>query len=254
LKGGATWGAAAAVMGTFANEFVARPRQEERGEAFMRGLCQQVGDHEGRLAAIEANTRGPDAEEAIVVAFQRASNAARLDKARTYGQIIGGTAVADAPNWQEAVQFIRDVEQFTDADVKALKRMWRFQRMSYQEMAGTLRTMSSDANEYTKDWRQVVDGAAKEGIARDDWYAECGRLTGFGLALPVQSNPSYQGPDAMCYRLTGRAVRLLALLGYNVDPRAYPAVRYHRDHEPRSVQDEDEDRALGEGWGNTPVG
>jgi hypothetical protein len=77
-------------------------------------------------------------------------------------------------------------------------------------------------------------------------------LAGFGLALPVQPNPAYQVPDATCCRLTGRAVRLLALLGMNVDPSAYPSVRYHPTAGTKTVNDEDEDRALGPGWVDTP--
>jgi hypothetical protein len=34
----------------------------------------------------------------------------------------------------------------------------------------------------------------------------------FGHTVLVQPNPSFQGPDAQCFRLTGRAVRVLKML------------------------------------------
>jgi hypothetical protein len=55
-----------------------------------------------------------------------------------------------------------------------------------------------------------------------------------------------------CYRLTGRAVRLLQLLGLNVDPGAYPRWKYHPTQQERIVQDEEEEQRLGPGWANTP--
>jgi hypothetical protein len=36
-------------------------------------------------------------------------------------------------------------------------------------------------------------------------------------------------------------------------PLPYPAWRYHREHSPLIVQNEDEDRALGEGWAASPA-
>ena len=188
-----------------------------------------------------------------MVAIQRTSNAARLDKARQYGQIIGGTASQPEPDWQEAAQFIRDLEQFTDGDVLALKTLWRVQRTSYNVKEGDRRMMSTGADNYSKGWKEVLERARTAGFAQDDWYAECARLSGFGLVLQVQANPSYQGPDSVCDRLTGRAVRLLGLLGVNTDPGAYPSVRHHPTLGTKTVNDEDEEAALGPGWVDTPA-
>ena len=90
-----------------------------------------LGELATRVDVLEKRSFGPDAEDAIVKAFQMASNTARLDKARMFGQVIGGTLKQDSPRWQEASEFIRDVEQFTDADVIALKILWRGQRTSF---------------------------------------------------------------------------------------------------------------------------
>ena len=63
-------------------------------------------------------------------------------------------------------------------------------------------------------------------------------------------------PSNHCPRTLGRysrAVRLLNLLGRNVDPSAYPKVKYDATKEPVTVDDEDAERALGEGWAERPA-
>ena len=49
------------------------------------------------------------------------------------------------------------------------------------------------------------------------------------------------------------AVRLLGLLGRNTDPAAYPKVLYTASGETKTVDDEDEQAALGAGWEETPA-
>jgi hypothetical protein len=252
LPGGAAF-SAAAQLAAFAKQFHDNARETARAEAFVRGLVEQLSDEGRRIDTLERRVRGPEAEEAVVVAIQRTSNAARLDKARQYGRIIGGTANQSEPDWQEAAQFIRDLEQFTDRDVLALKILWRLQRTSYKVKEGDRRMMSTGADNYSKGWKEVLERARTSGFVQDDWYSECARLSGFGLALQVQANPSYQGPDSVCYRLTGRAVRLLNLLGMNTDSGAYPSVRYHPTLGTKTVNDEDEDAALGPDWVDTPA-
>jgi len=112
--------------------------------------------------------------------------------------------------------------------------------------------MSTDANDYTEKWTDVLDHATKAGVSKDDWYSRCGRLSGFGLVLPVKANSISQATEDGCYRLTSRAVRLLGLLGRNLDRTAYPKTLYHAAMEPVTVDDEDEESALGEGWAESP--
>ena len=128
--------------------------------------------------------------------------------------IIGKTGARQTPDWQQAAEFIRSLEQLTDSDIQTLKFFWRVQRGAYRkEKSGSFDqlAMSTDSNDYTRTWKDLLDIVERAGISRDDWDSRCGRLAGFGLTSPVQPNPSFQGPDAVCFRLTGRAVRLLEL-------------------------------------------
>jgi hypothetical protein len=244
---------ALATLGAFATQFTAQHRLDSRARALQEGLREAYGDLESRQESIEKKVVGPEAEEAITVAVRNALNSARLDKAHRFGRIIGATLAEDAPNWREAAEFIRTLEEFSDSDLEALRILWNNQRSAYRVITNDRREMSTDANDFTGKWKDILEQASKQSITKDDWYSRCARLSGFGLTALVQSNAAHQGPDAMCYRLTGRAVRLLKLLGKNIDPGAYPAWRYHPTKPEQIVNDEEEDLALGEGWSDRPL-
>jgi hypothetical protein len=112
--------------------------------------------------------------------------------------------------------------------------------------------MSTDANDYTENWKNVVGNVQKKGLSKDEWASRCARLMAFGMAVTVQPNAGRQAPDDQCYRLTGRGVRLMQLLGRDVNVGSYPRVKYHRTKPSVTVDDEDAERALGDGWANTP--
>lgn len=223
-------------------------RKELAAETFRRGIEHSFKACHGRIEGIEDRVRSLDAEEAWVKGARAALLTAKLDKARRMGQILGSTLAADSPNWVEAAEFIATIEEFGDDDIRAIKIMWPVQRtaMRVRNTAGELK-MSTDANDYTSSWKQVLERAAKANFDLEEWYSTCGRLGGFGLVLPVQPNQAHQGPDATCYRLTTKATRLLRSLGFDADPRAYPKVVRNNGQE-RTVQDQDEHLALGEGW------
>lgn len=232
-------------------QFIADHRKAARAEAFSAALRDALTGVDDRVARIERLVTGPDAEEAIVEAVRSALSASRLDKARRFGQVVGGTLAADSPDWREAAEFVRNLEEFTETDLVALKLLWNNQRNSYRVMTGSQRGMDPNANEYAQKWSGVLDRAEKTGISKDDWYGRCARLSGFGLLVPVRTNQNALGESV--YRLTGRAVRLLGLLGRNIDPKAFPSTRYHSDGRTVTVDDEDDERALGEGWADTPA-
>ena len=128
------------------------------------------------------------------------------EKVRRFGRILGATLAEDAPDWQEASEFIRNLEEFSDLDLEALKILWKVQRQAPQVNDATSgrRQMSTNANDYTNTWSGVLSHVEKAGVSKDDWYSRCGRLSGFGLALQVQPSSSSQGTEDTCYRLTGR--------------------------------------------------
>ena len=108
--------------------------------------------------------------------------------------------------------------------------------------------MSTDPNDYTGTWNEVMQRAKGAGVGKDDWQSRCARLSALALLSLCSGTMHEYGKDDVCYRLTGRAVRLRSLLGMSVAASAYPSVRYHATKPPVTVKDE-QGQSLGEGVG-----
>lgn len=193
----------------FCSRFLADRQWKMRVEEMLAGLRERYQALGGRVDSLETIATGPVAEDVLSTAFVHTILTPRIERARRYGRVLGATMAAAAPRWEEAGEFIRDLERLTDDDLHALSLFWRVQR-SGQLADGE---MSTDANRYTSTWTGVLSHVEEAGITKDDWYSRCGRLTGFGLANEVQRNPAHQSPSDACFRITGRAVRLMGLLG-----------------------------------------
>lgn len=205
-----------------------------------------------KVESLEAAMHGPEAEEAILTAIRLSASTTNRERVRRLAQVVARTAASATPFWGEAEEFIRSLEQINDADLEALNILWTVQRTAYRSMTRGGREFSTDSNDYNRGWKDVLTIVSKRAVSKDEWASRCARLSGFGLAVQVPSNASFQGTDGVCFRLTTRATRLLALLGHNTDPGAYPRVKYHRNEKPRIVHDEDEEAALGSGWSDRP--
>jgi hypothetical protein len=243
----------------FVHDFRDNRRNAARAEALADGFRAGLGELGDRIDILEKRAFGPDAEDAVAKAIQQASNTARLEKIRMFGLVLGGTLKQDSPRWQEAAEFIRDVEQFTEVDVLALKLLWRHQRVAFDADTNPneRRTMSRRPGDFTSSWGKVLADAAAHGISADDWEARCGRLVGFGLAAPLAPpNPRVSvspSTEDVCFRLTSRAVRLLELLmEQRLYPKRYPKVLYHPTLGNKTVQDEDDHQRAGQGWYESP--
>jgi hypothetical protein len=208
LLGNPAVGAAAAAT-AFIGRFSAGHRWKTKIEAMIEGFRRRFEEVGGRLDRLEAIASDPLVEDVLSAALVQTMLSPRVELARRYGRVLGATLAADAPRWEEAGEFIRDLERLTDDDLRALSLLWRVQQ------AGQLTDgeMSTDANHYTSTWTEVLSHVGQARITRDDWYSRCGRLVGFGLANEVQRNPTHQSPSDACFRITGRAVRLMSLLG-----------------------------------------
>lgn len=240
-------GATLAITNVTASFFTAE-RVEARAEAFRNELVSTVQEAQLDIRSLASKVEGPDAEDALMTAIRLAMSSARLDKARRFGRVIGTAASEENPVWAEVAEYIRSLEEISDADLEALKILWKFQRQAYRIVDGSGRHMSTDANDYTENWKNVVGNVQKKGLSKDEWASRCARLMGFGMAVTVEPNAGRQAPDDQCYRLTGRGVRLMQLLGRDVNVGSYPRVRTHPVKGQVTVDDEDEDRALEREW------
>ena len=70
----------------------------------------------------------------------------------------------------------------------------------------------NDPNPFTEKAQELLKAAGEAGFHRDDFYAYCRRLEGFGLAMEVPRNTSRMAPGDYCFRPTRKGLELLRLL------------------------------------------
>lgn len=219
---------------------------------FFRQEFNETRARLGHQNTLDAALRGPEAEEAILVALRLAASTTNRERVRRLAQVVARTAASPTPIWGEAEEFIRALEQINDADLEAVNILWAVQRNAYRNKVRDGLEFSTDPSDYNRGWSVLLTIVSERGVSKDEWSSRCARLSGFGLAVQVPSNPSHQRTDDVCFRLTSRAARLLALLGQDTDHDAYPRVKYHRNLPAQFVADKAAEAALGPGWRDLP--
>ena len=73
-------------------------------------------------------------------------------------------------------------------------------------------TVPTDPNPYTERIKDVLKAVDHAAISREEFYARCSRLNGFGLAIEVQRNDGRMAPGDHCFRLTSRGARLINMI------------------------------------------
>jgi hypothetical protein len=208
-------------------------RDGRNAMAWKEGLDDALKDLDTRVFDIEARLSSEQAREAVMAAVEAAQRSVRQDKAEMFGRIIGATLGHEAPNWSEATEFVRDVERFTDLDLQTLMLLWQRHRTFVTLQADGRPTVLLDSNRFVSGWQDAIKAAADNGLSQEEFDSRCARLTGFGLAVVVSSTPAASyGPVVSVYRITGRAVRLLELLGRASVKRTSGPVPYGHADDP----------------------
>lgn len=163
-------------------------------------------------AAAEAATSDADRD----LTLRRAVSHTLLDAgdstidrmATAIGTRLGRAAIDP---WDQVAAYLNDIVRVNDEDIVALRILYR----RHVPLAGPGRLPHNSQN-YHACHKDVLGDAAQAGYTTDDFFALCGRLSGFGLAQQVNFSGSFQTPDDLCYRLTSRGRRLGELLGFTL--------------------------------------
>lgn len=148
-------------------------------------------------AAVEEAANRPDARKANQFGTVLANALIIVPNAEPYEQYIGG----------ELETMIRDLAQMNDLDLRILSIL----RDTFMPVLKMLPNLNDD-NYFTEKFEQYRKAITDNNIHPDDFYSQCCRLMGFGLAMQVRHNPSRMTLDAQMFRPTRRGLRLLKLL------------------------------------------
>jgi hypothetical protein len=154
-------GVGAAVLGVFIPPAAAATRlsvtlltnfldllsKEERAHSLnelMRGIEDAVGPTK-TVPDLGAVLGTAEAREAVRSALRVALQSGRPERAYRLGRVIG-TTLKDERSFEDATEYILDIERLNEVDLGAIKRLWRFRRTA-------LRVTGQDGQRY-----MAVDG------------------------------------------------------------------------------------------------
>jgi hypothetical protein len=180
---------------------------EERTRIFLSTLSDAVRDLEELAGETQARVESPQFLEALIAGVSESARTADVEKIMRFGRILGRSLGVAGIDLQEAAAFTRDLAQLTDADVAALGCLYEVQ---HDLLAAAV--VATGPDPYTQRLARVLESVDAAHVPRDDFYAHCARLTGFGLALEVQPNPARMAPGDHCFRLTKRGWHLVNLM------------------------------------------
>ena len=160
------------------------------------------------MSDVEKKLDNADFAQAYLNVANIAIFTAELGRIREFGSILGYEAASsDNRGWDEAAALVADLSRLTDADIEVLRMMVRFQ-------GDKIRDNSTDAEYHmmATEFARVREEAAQQGQSRYDLYARALRLSGFGLAHPLNWNQYAWGPQDMGFGPTPRGKRLVDIL------------------------------------------
>jgi hypothetical protein len=151
----------------------------------------------------------PELDRIAALAVERILWGASIKKAKQFAAVFASqfTAPDDTQALEDAASFIRALDELSESDIKTLNHLYSYQKDCFSGRV--------DYNKFFEDnkMRRMLDSVNKLGIEMDDFYARCSRLTGYGLALPLdKSHGSMGDPNQFAFRITLLGKRLVELL------------------------------------------
>lgn len=187
------------------------PARAERTSALLKAMNEELIRLSAQIDQQVLNDRidSPEFQDALVLAVEetlRTSNEVRMQ--RLAAVLVNGVATnIDAPPGEDLSSFVREVAYLDDGDIQMLQVIEEIYRPAIRN-----RPDMSDPNEFTL----LIGGFFRRTdaltISRDDVYARCSRLSGFGLAVEVLRSDTRMSLSDHCFRPTQRGLRLLKLL------------------------------------------
>ena len=195
----------AAALGQFFSGKGTRARIRAMFEAFEF----YIRNHGKRLDELESRINSPKFIDALVTAIEESARAAQPEKVERFGRVLGHSLAADPKTsaLEEAPAYIRQLSELGQADIDVLKILYDTQGHLLVESQRTF-----EAFQFESTMQTVFARLNEAHIHRDDFYARCARLQGFGLALWVAFGTALAGPNEYTFRLTLRGKSLVEIL------------------------------------------
>ncbi len=175
-------------------------------------VATQVQGNAQQHSAIKSKAESPHFRPAVAQAIEESQRTYEDKKIRRFAAILGNCLAPEysVEDLEHVSSFIRAVTQLGDRDIQALEIL----RSTYHEVLAVNPNMH-DPNAFTERITELFKEIDRSKMKREEFYAYCARLGGFGLAMEVPRNPSRMSPGDYCFRPTSLGLKLLFLLRGN---------------------------------------
>lgn len=172
-------------------------------------LKEEVNDHTQKIADIRSRIDSPAFASAFREASVQTLFATEEVKIERFGALLGNSIRTE--EWPEVssdlTTFVKTIAQLSEKDIDSLRLL----DAVFAEVVKVYPNMH-DPNPFTEKAQELLKAAGEAGFHRDDFYAHCRRLEGFGLAMEVPRNTSRIAPGDYCFRPTRSGIKLVRLL------------------------------------------
>ena len=180
----------------------------ERLRLLYDALEKMVRRLDCRMSDVEKKLDNAEFAQAYISVANIVIFTADPERIRQFGSILGYEAASsDNRGWDEAAALVADLSRLTDADTEVLRMMVRFQGDKIRE-----NPTDGEYHMMATEFAKVREEAVQQGQSRYELYARALRLSGFGLAHPLNWNQSAWGPQDMGFGPTPRGKRLVDIL------------------------------------------
>jgi hypothetical protein len=191
-------------------KFSSQAETNARVRALFEAFEWYVNQHEAKLEELELEKQLeiPAAKEAVITAVTEAIFSPDINKIKRFGAILGYNFLGQSgkAQWERASAYIRDLAQLGDDDIRVLQILHDLQK---QMFIG--RDQKPDQIQFPRVMERALINSEQTGISREDVYARCARLNGFGLCLQMEKPRGMPGVDYV-YRMTRLGKQLMDIL------------------------------------------
>ena len=161
------------------------------------------------IKAIRSKVESPKFHAAVVGAIEETGRTYDPEKVKHFAAIVGNCLDPEykVEDLEHVSSFISAIAQLGDRDIQALEML----RSTYREVLAVNPNMH-DPNAFTERITELFKELDRSKMKREEFYAYCARLGGFGLAMEVPRNPGRMSPGDYCFRPTSLGLKLLFLL------------------------------------------
>jgi hypothetical protein len=185
--------------------------KEARLQFLLTAIVEQLEVHEENIDDVLRRLDQAEFSRLMSVTIERIFFGANERKVKRFVAVIINAAINERTEqeYEDAVSFIRALDELSEDDIKVLKHLYSHQSHRVNEQ----HAMTYNEFFQGKEMVNMLADARNLGMQMDEFYSRLNRLTGYGLAIQLdKSHGSMGNPDDFAFRMTLLGKRLIDML------------------------------------------